>query len=768
MLRHAIFAAAVLAAGLSMGVIGAAQDRSDRGARSESLAERIERMRSVGHQAPASAQPSPVQQSDVVAVEWTGERQPLRTVVTRPIEQLPSSAAPAAVTPGPLRMAQLERPTPRHSSRRGAEPTHTRSPAVRESRVPETATSILQDKLSDLADAVLGPSPQAAARQAPQRLRPPLGRADTEISSRRRQSTAGRPTPAPTAVAPRVARAPRSAPTQQVAPLVIENTTDATPDVTPESEPQPAQESPVLSSSRRTAGQPNLSREAVAERSPIRVSQTAPNENILLTVQGPQLQARTLGPRRLTVGRPAEFTVMISNDGDAAADEVLVAVQLPVWVDVESTTPTRGAAQLAAQDQTQQIVNWQIPRLAAGDSETVALNLIPRGSKPVELAIRYTYAQTGSSVQVEVEEPLLNMVISGPSETVFGQTKVFVLTVSNPGTGDAENVTIKLLPLDGSTRATDSHTLGTLRRGETKTLPVELTAAQAGAIFVRAEAMADGGLRAEANKEVLVRRAVLNLAADGPQAVYAGHQANYTLRVHNGGNAHAENVTVEAALPAGAEFISASGPGEWSAAEQQVRWDLGGLAAGDAVEMQIQCRLASDGLGQLRVAAADASDLRSEALVETTVVGRADLKLSVSDPTGPAPIGDEALYEVKIVNRGTKAAETVEIVVFFSEGIEPLRVEGGEYELAQGQVVLQPIESLAPGAERVYQVFAKAAASGDHVFRAEVACRALGARLVAQETTHYYGADFTRTANRAAQPQPAPLEPTPIKPLERY
>ena len=55
-----------------------------------------------------------------------------------------------------------------------------------------------------------------------------------------------------------------------------------------------------------------------------------------------------------------------------------------------------------------------------------------------------------------------------------------------------------------------------------------------------------------------------------------------------------------------------------------------------------------------------------------------------------------------------------------------------------GQVVFQPIASLAPGAEAVLKVHAKAEVAGNHVFRAEARCRQLNARLISEATNLYY------------------------------
>jgi hypothetical protein len=53
-------------------------------------------------------------------------------------------------------------------------------------------------------------------------------------------------------------------------------------------------------------------------------------------------------------------------------------------------------------------------------------------------------------------------------------------------------------------------------------------------------------------------------------------------------------------------------------------------------------------------------------------------------------------------------------------------------------VVFQPIASLAPGAEAVLRVHAKAEVAGNHVFRVEARCRQLNARLISEATNLYY------------------------------
>ena len=122
----------------------------------------------------------------------------------------------------------------------------------------------------------------------------------------------------------------------------------------------------------------------------------------------------------------------------------------------------------------------------------------------------------------------------------------------------------------------------------------------------------------------------------------------------------------------------------------------------------------------------------------TRVEAIADLKLSINDPRGPVPTGKEVVYEVKVTNRGSRAAENVKIVAQFSNGIEPVGFDGADAELVPGQVLFQPIARLAGGETLVVKILAKASEGGTHRFRASVTSSDQESQHSAEETTRYY------------------------------
>ena len=87
----------------------------------------------------------------------------------------------------------------------------------------------------------------------------------------------------------------------------------------------------------------------------------------------------------------------------------------------------------------------------------------------------------------------------------FGERSTYKLHLSNPGTGDAENVLITLMPLNPGDGPPASHPLGVLHAGESKTIEVELIARQPGQVTIHAEAKATGDISATLEEEVTVR-----------------------------------------------------------------------------------------------------------------------------------------------------------------------------------------------------------------------------------------------------------------------
>ncbi len=194
-----------------------------------------------------------------------------------------------------------------------------------------------------------------------------------------------------------------------------------------------------------------------------------PPSDILLTNAAPALSFQTAGPRSITLGREASYQVQMMNRGQAEARNVICSVKLPLWAEVINQSSTVGSQRVETTRDNEQLVRWEIPALAAGNHETLTLRIIPRDSRPFDLAVGWSCAPDRATAQIEVQEPKLELELNGSEEVDFGATDVYTITISNPGSGNAENVVLSLMPMTNKQQVAGTRNLGTIAPGERKT-----------------------------------------------------------------------------------------------------------------------------------------------------------------------------------------------------------------------------------------------------------------------------------------------------------
>lgn len=503
---------------------------------------------------------------------------------------------------------------------------------------------------------------------------------------------------------------------------------------TPQSTIQTPQQITVpqaITPSRAIPSKPAVPRSSV----PARITHGALTSNT-----GPQLRVETVGPPSIMVGKPAEYSIVVSNVGNVIADEIYVRISLPSWVEVQAGDATSGATQVQAEGAGQQKLVWTVDRVDPQSQQTLKLLARPNTNRPFDLMVDWTLRPISSVAQIEVQQPRLEMAVFGPKNVLYGDTATYTIQLTNPGTGNAEDVSLEF---SYGTRRLEKKPIGTIAPGEQSEVNVELTAQQVGQLRVAAVATADGGLRAEANEDILVRRAELEVNLIGSSLKFAGGVATYKVRVKNSGNATANGVVASIVLPPGAKVLGAKDSESGS-----LLHDVGALTPGAERVIGIQCQLMMPGQNRIDAVVKSDDGLENAASFTTRVEALADLKLTVSDPRGPTALGTDAIYEVHVVNRGTKAAAGIKIVAQFSEGVEPIEANGGAADIVPGQVLFHPISRIEPGDELVLKIVARADQVGNHRFRAELVAGDPDTRLIAEESTYYFGDEAARTATR--------------------
>jgi uncharacterized repeat protein (TIGR01451 family) len=473
---------------------------------------------------------------------------------------------------------------------------------------------------------------------------------------------------------------------------------------------------------------------------------------VLASFQSPEITVETVGPKRIAVGREAEYRLQIRNRGASAAHELSILLTVPPSAEVVSLNGSTGHDASAADRTAGEPMRWQIDVLPGQSQEDITLVLVPRKNETFDLGVRWTCSPPAAVATIEVEEPQLQMAIAGPTEVSFGEQRLYKLSVSNPGNGTAEEVVLHLLPLLPTDGEPVRHAIGKLKAGETTSVEVELTARQAGQVKIRTAATAAGNLKAEASTDVVVRRAALDVATSGPRTLFAGVPATYEVRLRNTGDDVAKNVRLSFDLPSGAKLLSTTPTAAGEPKSGPIVWTFERVPAGAEQVCTIKCSIDHGGVQQFTLSAQADGDLRKTVQSTTDVQAVADLALDVVDTAGPVAVGQPVTYEIKVRNRGMKSAEAVDVVAFFSDGIEPEKAEGQTYDLQPGMVVFKPLPTVGANQEKVLKVTARATAAGTHRLRVELRSAAPQTQLSHEDSTLFYADDAPATAKPTTAP----------------
>ena len=349
-------------------------------------------------------------------------------------------------------------------------------------------------------------------------------------------------------------------------------------------------------------------------------------DDVLMTHGSPALDVRTVGPRRITVGKPASFVVSISNSAPVAADQVVVTIDLPPWADVVGAEPSTGTTGWAEPVGSSRPFQWVVGRLVAEGREDLILDIVPRKSLPFDLAVKWDYKPVTSQTAIEVQEPKLEITLDGPREILYGAKEVYRLELYNSGTGDAENVELSLVAVGAGNNRPATHTVGLVEAGTRKAVEVELTARQTGGLTVRVEARGDGGVEARLLEEIVVVKPELEVQIEAPAVQYLNAVVEYKIRVSNSGTAPAKGVTITAAIPTGAKHKSSDPGGVLGTGASEVTWTLDSLAPGAEKSFTLSCTLEQPGDRHLKVRTAAEGDLRASSQATTIVETMPDRK----------------------------------------------------------------------------------------------------------------------------------------------
>jgi len=439
-------------------------------------------------------------------------------------------------------------------------------------------------------------------------------------------------------------------------------------------------------------------------------------------------------PVEVTLGTPYQYSLTVSNLTNDKLESVVVTDSTGDGFSMNSASPD-------ATSYSGGVATWAIGDLGGGQSRTITVSGVANGVDMVTTCADVSYASK-LCLTTRFVEPALKIEKSGPAEVLICDPITYTITVSNPGTGAARNVVVRDALPDGvvteSGQSNVEFTIAELGAGQTKTYNVNAKATRTGSFDNNASASADGGLTAQSNNvNTVVRQPKLAITMSCPGKRFGGQTIEYCVAVSNDGDAACEGTFVEASIPAGTSFVSATNGGTASAGK--VQWSLGSVAAGGSNDMCFTVKADQLGAKTSRAMVNCTCSDPAEAECTTDVQGIPAVLLEVVDVEDPVPVGDTVTYVITVTNQGSALDTNISIQVTLENEQEYVSSSGATSGTASGKVItFAPLASLAPKAKAEWRMVVKAVGAGDIRYSVEMNTDNLGRNVSETEATNFY------------------------------
>jgi uncharacterized repeat protein (TIGR01451 family) len=455
-----------------------------------------------------------------------------------------------------------------------------------------------------------------------------------------------------------------------------------------------------------------------------------------LDVRVPQLRLRVDGPQAIAVGQKATYTIHATNEGSSDLQGLIVRASTPKGVLIDGIKTMVGAYELDETPEDSGVL-WELDSLAANDSKSLELQIEVLEADQFALNLEWTLAPKPTQMNVQVHQPKLELDLSGPAEVQLGVPEKYRMRIKNPGSAVLPDLT---LSLQTETTSQYDSQIGPIAPGSEKIIDVELTFDHPGLFPIVAAAKDPSGkLQQRQRIDVQVQKIEVKATWFGPEEFIQGSKADYELVIENSGGIPAANLACSIAIPDGIEMIEL--PEGVTRQGNELRWSIPKLDPKSQFTLPVRCEMNRSGNHTLAFQARSDQNINLRSDISTLVEAIADLELVVNEPQAPAPVGARVVYELQVSNRGSKAAEDIRVVAQFSEGIEPLALEGHAGRIVPGQALFDNLPSIGPNQTVTLRVICQASKNGVHRFRAAVQSPSSQEDLLEEGSTRFVGSN---------------------------
>ncbi len=419
----------------------------------------------------------------------------------------------------------------------------------------------------------------------------------------------------------------------------------------------------------------------------------------------PHLTVSKRMPEQATLGVPLTYTLVVGNEGQSLAHDVVVEDVVPAAARLERVDPP------GEFDKDSRTLVWEFDELDAGARREIQVEITP-----VEQGVLDTVATVRFKAQVRtrtvVRSPHLVLETAVPREIRLGSEVSLQFLIRNDGDGPAADVVLRSnLPAGLSHPIGNDleYTVGDLEPGDEREVILNVVAKEPGHFVHTSELIASGGAAATAESKVSVIGQQIQIIRRGPPRRSVGRTAVFENRLTNETAFPAHDILVVESVPEGMKFVRASDSGAWNPEDRTVIWRIDTIPAEETKVLEVELLARAPGDHESVVTVTENAGFRSAARHVTSVEEINHLGARISGTDHPVAIGETFGFDITVQNRGTSRATGVQLVIELPPGIRGVST-GRNGPQARGARHGQEIHyrfdkvDIAAGDEKVFRI----------------------------------------------------------------
>jgi uncharacterized repeat protein (TIGR01451 family) len=462
-----------------------------------------------------------------------------------------------------------------------------------------------------------------------------------------------------------------------------------------------------------------------------------PGASILEGSQTPHVTLEKIFPPEIKINEPATIKIVLRNVGRSTAKNIIVKDRVPQGTRLLSTSPEANSTE------TDELF-WSLGNLDANDQMVLEMRILPIREGEIGSVAVINYSAEASA-RIMVTRPMLKVHVKAPQEVRLGQVANIEIIISNPGSATATGIVLEEYVPDGlfhkDGKVLVNKNVEALKPKEVKKLTLPLTCTGPGNLVNRLVIKANGNLTVEEKTTIRALAPILKLGIHGANQQFLERQSTYRLSVANLGSAPAQDVDLIATLPVAVKFVRTDQQGIYEPQTHSVHWRLEEFPVGgeEAGEIELVVLPTQTGDHSIRFKGVGPNNLKAEETKSIMIDGLPAISFEVIGDSNLVEVGKETVYEIRVVNRGTKAANNIKVRANLSDGITFARADGPvRYQTNNNIIAFDSLTQLEAKGEKTYKIAAKCISDGDHRISVQVVSDDLRSPITKEESTRVY------------------------------